>query len=61
MLEASKRKTVAEIEKKFAESSANIAFVCPRTLPEGGGIVPDYFDEDSRHASLDLDFYNLNH
>ncbi|EAS00753.2 hypothetical protein TTHERM_00304210 (macronuclear) [Tetrahymena thermophila SB210] len=67
MLEASKRKTVLEIEKKYQQSVINSTYVFPRKKNIGkagdGSSVIAVEDatpnDDSYNNSLDVDFYNL--
>lgn len=67
MLEASKRKTVIEIEKKYQQSSINSTYVYPRNISKNNGnnstidkALEDAMpDDDSYNTSLDVDFYNL--
>lgn len=55
MLEASKRKTVTEIEKKYLASTINSTYV----FPLKASAESNQDEEDSYNNSLDVDFYNL--
>ncbi|KAL4449877.1 hypothetical protein ABPG74_014996 [Tetrahymena malaccensis] len=67
MLEASKRKTVLEIEKKYQQSTINSIYVFPRKKNIGkkadgsseNAVEDATPNDDSYNNSLDVDFYNL--
>ncbi|KAL4499153.1 hypothetical protein ABPG72_017055 [Tetrahymena utriculariae] len=67
MLEASKRKTVLEIEKKYQQSTINSIYVFPRKKNIGkvvdgsseNAVESATPNDDSYNNSLDVDFYNL--